>query len=99
MSKLKPINGHIIVRDIEKDEEENMYGNIVVPDMLYESKTYVEVIETSEMYNWNLGEYVPSLVKKGDIIMIPTPQNKGIEIDGEEVRIIDPNQILAILKK
>jgi len=99
MDKLKPVNGNIIVRDIEKDEEENMYGNIVVPDMLYESKTYVEVVETSEMFNWHKGEYVPCIVNKGDTVLIPTQQNKGIEIDGEEFRIITPDQVIAILKK
>ena len=99
MSKLKPVNGNIIVRDIENDEEENMHGNIVVPDMLYESKTYVEVIETSDTFNWHKGDYVPCVVNKGDTVLIPTPQNKGIEIDGEEFRIITSNEIIAILKK
>mgnify|MGYP003652247403 CR=1 FL=1 len=43
MSKIRPLNGHVVIRPIE--EEEQTYGNIVVPDMGREKPEMGEVIK------------------------------------------------------
>ena len=42
MSKLRPVNGNVILRPIE--EEEQMAGNIIIPDMGKERPEMGEII-------------------------------------------------------
>ena len=51
MSKLQPLNGYLVLRPIE--EEEQTYGNIVIPDLGKERPELGEVIATSPVYNYN----------------------------------------------
>ena len=57
MSKLKPVNGNVILRPVE--EQEMMSGNIIIPDMGKEKPEMGEIVAISEVYNFNKGEYVP----------------------------------------
>jgi len=49
MSKLKPLNGIVVLKVIE--EEEMTYGNIVIPDMGKEKPEMGEVVQASDTYN------------------------------------------------
>ena len=62
MSKLKPVNGNVILRPIE--EEEQMSGNIIIPDMGKERPDMGEIVAISEVYNFNKGEYLTSILIK-----------------------------------
>ena len=53
MSKLRPVNGNVIIRPIE--EEEQMSGNIIIPDMGKERPEMGEIIAISKIYNFNKG--------------------------------------------
>ncbi len=50
MSKLKPVNGNVILRPIE--EEEQMAGNIIIPDMGKERPEMGEIVALSPVYNF-----------------------------------------------
>jgi len=45
MSKLRPVNGNVIIRPIE--EEEQMSGNIIIPDMGKERPEMGEIVAIS----------------------------------------------------
>ena len=94
MSKLKPLNGHVIIRPIE--EEEQMYGNIVIPDMGKEKPEVGVVVESCDTYNWNTGDYYKSKVKPGDKVLIPKMGSMKITIDGEDYFITKETEILSI---
>jgi chaperonin GroES len=83
MSKLKPVNGNVILRPIE--EEEQMSGNIIIPDMGKERPDMGEIVAIS-VYNFNKGEYVPSILKVGMKVLFLKWVHK-ITIDGEEYYI------------
>ena len=69
MSKLKPLNGNIVIKPLEN--QETTYGNIVIPDMGKEKPEIGEVIAVSDTLNWHTGEYVRSKIQPGDIVLIP----------------------------
>jgi chaperonin GroES len=94
MSKIRPLNGHVIIRPIE--EEEQTYGNIVVPDMGREKPEMGEVIETSDTYNWNTGALYPTHLKAGDKVLIPKMGSMKLTIDGEDYYITKETEILAV---
>ncbi len=66
MSKLQPLNGYLILRPVE--EEEQMYGNIVIPDLGKEKPEMGEVVATSSTYNFNSDKFVESNLYKSLVI-------------------------------
>jgi len=96
MSKLKPVNGNVILRPIE--EEEQMKGNIIIPDMGKERPEMGEIIEIAPVYNFNKGEYIPDILKVGMKVLIPKMGAMSITIDGEEYYITAQSSILSIVE-
>jgi chaperonin GroES len=94
MSKLKPQNGHVILRPIE--EQEQTYGNIVIPDMGKEKPEIGEVIATSDTYNWHTGDYYKTKLTPGQKVLIPKMGSAKITVDGEDYFITKETEILAI---
>lgn len=97
MSKLNPINGNIILRPIENEEE--TIGNIIIPDMGHELPDIGEVVATSDLYNFNLGEYVPSEVKVGMKVLLPKMGAQRIKVDDQDYWITNQTSILSILEE
>jgi chaperonin GroES len=95
MSKLKPLNGYIILRPVE--EEEQTYGNIVIPDMGKERPEVGEVIAVSETYNYNSDTFVKSQLEVGDTVLIPKMGSVRITVEGEEYFICKEQDIYSKL--
>ena len=94
MSKLTPINGHVIIRPI--DNEEQMIGNIVIPDMGKEKPEIGEVILASDTYNWHTGDYYRTKLTPGQKVLIPKMGSIKITVDGEDYFVTKETEILAI---
>jgi chaperonin GroES len=94
MSKLKPLNGNIIIKPLE--DQETTSGNIVIPDMGKEKPEIGEVISVSDTLNWHTGEYVCSKIKPGDIVLIPKMGAVSFMVDGEDYYVTKETEILAI---
>lgn len=95
MSKFQPLNGIIVLKKIE--DQEQTYGNIVVPDMGKERPELCEVIEVSDTYNWHVGEYYTSHLEKGDKVLIPKMGSMSVTIDGDDYILIKETEILSIV--
>ena len=96
MSKLKPVNGNVILRPIE--EEEMMAGNIIIPDMGKEKPEMAEVIAISNVYNFNTDTIVPTDLEVGMKVLLPKMGSQTITLDGEEYYITAQNSILSIIE-
>ena len=96
MSSLKPVNGNVILRPIE--EEEQMAGNIIIPDMGKERPEMGEIVSLSPVYNFHTGEYVPSILKVGMKVLIPKMGAQSITIEGEEYFITAQSSVLSIVE-
>jgi len=86
----------VIVRPIE--EEETMYGNIVVPDLGKDRNEKGEVIAVGPGKPTVTGNFIPTTVQVGDVVILPTMGFTKLEYDGEEYFIGPENQILARIK-
>ena len=95
MSKFKPLNGIVVLKKVE--EEEQTYGQIVIPDMGKERPEMGIVVETSDTYNWHKGSYYESKVKPGDTVLIPKMGSMTVSHENEEYILIKETEILAIL--
>lgn len=96
MGKIKPLNGIIVLKKL--DEEEQTYGQIVIPDMGKEKPELGIVVETSDTYNWHRGDYYESRVKVGDKVVIPKMGSMVVSNEGEDYILIKETEILAVLE-
>jgi chaperonin GroES len=94
MSKLIPQNGNVIIKPIE--EQEQTYGNIVIPDMGKERPEIGEIIAVSDTYNWHTGEHYASKLTPGQKVLVPKMGAVKLTVDGEDYFITKETEILAV---
>jgi len=94
MSNLIPLNGNVIIKMI--DEEEQMKGNIIIPDMGKERPEVGLVVSSAKTFNWNTSDYVDSQLQPGQKVLIPKMGATKITLDGEDYYITKETEILAI---
>lgn len=82
MSKLTPLNGYLVLKPVE--EQEQTYGNIVIPDLGKERPELGTVIATSATYNYNSDTWIQSQLEVGDVVLIPKLGSTRITVEGEE---------------
>ena len=95
MSALTPLNGHVILKPVE--EQEQMAGNIIIPDLGKEKPEIGEVIAVSATFNWHTGKDVPSNLTPGQKVLIPKMGSQRISVGMDEYFITKETEILAIL--
>ena len=96
MSKLNPKNGFAVLKPIE--EQEQTYGNIVIPDLGKERPEMGEVIAVSQTYNWHRGEYVDSQFQVGQKVLIPKMGTMKISVGGEDYFLTKDTEILSVVE-
>lgn len=94
MDKLTPLNGNVIIKPIEFEEQ--TYGNIVIPDLGKEKPEIGEVIATSSIFNWHTGQDVLSRLVVGQKVLIPKMGSVKITVDGEDYIVTKETEILAV---
>jgi len=98
MSKtLTPFNDRVIIKPIEEDEQ--MYGNIVIPDLGKERPEMGEVISVGPGRHTEFGKFLPVNAKVGDIVLIPKIGSIRIDFEGDEYFITADKEILASIKQ
>ena len=107
MSKLQPLNGYIILKPVEEDE--TLYGSIVIPDTGKEKPEMGEVVATSPTYNYNSDTFVSSNIEVGDKVLIPKLGSLRITIESDEYfickeqdvysKIVPENPIAEVFKE
>jgi chaperonin GroES len=93
MSKLQPLNGYIVLKPIE--EEEQTYGNIVIPDLGKERPELGEVVATSTTYNFHSDKEIFSALSIGDKVLIPKMGSVRITVDSDEYFIVKEQDIYS----
>ena len=87
----------VIVKPIEQDE--STYGNIVVPDMGKEKNIRGEVVSVGPGYYSAMGNFVNTIVKVGDEVILPSMGATKMDYNGDEYLMIEENKILGIVEK
>jgi len=95
MTTLTPLNGHVILRPVE--EQEQMSGNIIIPDLGKEKPEMGEVVSVSQTYNYHRGEEIPSKLQVGQKVLIPKMGSQRIVVGSEEYFITKETEILAVI--
>jgi chaperonin GroES len=83
----------VVVQPIEL--EETTFGNIVVPDLGNEKNKTGKIISVGPGAPSVMGNLLPTTLKAGDIVVLPTMGFTKFEYQGEEFWIGRENDILA----
>ena len=94
---LEALFNAVIVKPIEQNEE--MYGSIVVPDMGKDKNEHGEIIAVGPGQHTISGTFIKTVSKVGDIVVLPTQGFTKLEHNGEDYLVGPENQILARVKK
>lgn len=98
MSKeLEALFNAVIVKSVES--EETQYGSIIVPDMGNEKNQVGEVISVGPGQHTITGDFIKTISKVGDVVVLPTQGFTKLPYDGEEYWVGPENQILAKINK
>ena len=97
MKKLEAMFDAVIVKPIEN--EETLYGNIIVPDMGKEKNEFGEVVAVGFGRYTLTGELIPMQLKVGDLVVLPTQGFTKLPFDGEDYYVGPENQVLAKINK
>ena len=95
--QLVPFNDRVIIKPIEEDEQ--MYGTIVIPDLGKERPEMGEVIAVGPGRKTEYGQYIGVNAKVGDIVLVPKIGTIRIDFEGDEYFITTDREILASIKK
>ena len=93
---LEALFNAVIVKPIEQNEE--MYGSIVVPDMGKDKNEHGIVVSVGPGQHTHLGHFIESEIKIGDEVVLPTQGFTKVEHNGEEYYVGPESQILARVK-
>ena len=93
---LEALFNAVIVKPIEQNEE--MYGSIVVPDIGKDRNEHAIVVSVGPGQHTHMGHFIPAEIKVGDEVVLPTQGFTKVEHKGEDYYVGPESQILARVK-
>ena len=94
MKDLRPLYDRVVVR--QSDAESKTAGGIVIPPSAQQKQAKGEVIAVGKGKLLESGAIRPLDVKVGDHVLFERHGGSKITVDGEELIILQEDQILAI---
>ncbi|MCX7907919.1 MAG: co-chaperone GroES [Ignavibacteria bacterium] len=88
--KIKPLDDRLLIKPIEPENKTS--GGIIIPDTAKEKPIMGEVIAVGT------DEELQKLIKVGDKVIFAKYGGEEITIDGQEHRIIQRSDVLAIVE-
>ena len=93
MSKLEALFDAVIVKPLEI--EETQFGSIIIPDMGKDRNVHGTVVTVGPGIEMPGVGFVHTVLKEGDMVVLPTMGFTKIEHDGVEYFIGNERQVLA----
>jgi chaperonin GroES len=96
MANIRPLGDKVVVKVLEA--EEKSAGGIYLPDAAKKRPTEGTVVAVGTGRVLDSGERNKLTVKEGDRVLFSKYGGNEVTLDGEEVMILDEDQIYAIVK-
>jgi chaperonin GroES len=93
--KLEPLGENVVIRRLEA--EEVTAGGIVLPDTAQEKPRQGRVLSVGDGRLMADGSRAQHQVAEGDRVLFGSYAGTEVVIDGEELLIMDENEILAVV--
>lgn len=95
MAKLRPLSDKILIKRLEAESKTK--SGIVLPDSAKEKPKRGTVLAVGDGKRLENGERAPFSVKKGDQVIFASYAGTEIKVDGEELIIMNEEDILAVV--
>lgn len=92
---LKPLDDRVAVRP--NDAKEKTDGGIYLPEQAKDKPTQGKIIAAGPGKLSESGSRLPMAVQVGDEVMFPRWGGTEIEVNGEEIRIMSQDELLAVV--
>jgi chaperonin GroES len=92
---IRPLDDRIVIRPLEA--EEKTAGGILLPDTAKEKPQRAKVLAVGEGRLTDEGKRIPPTLKAGDEILYGKYAGTEIKWQGEELRILRENEVLAVI--
>ena len=86
--KFKPLGARVVVKEVEP--EQTTESGIVLPDTAKQKPQTAEVVA--------VGAHEDVKVSVGDVVVVRKYSGTEVELDGEEHRIVDTEDILGVVE-
>lgn len=93
---IKAVNDNVVIKPTEN--EETMYGNIIVPDVGKERSLTGTIVSVGPGKYTIAGTLVPCSLKEGQKVIVPPMGPSKAEHDGQEYYICSENVVLAVIE-
>ena len=93
--KFRPLRDRVVIRRIKEDAKTK--GGILIPDNAQEKPMQGEVVAAGPGRRDEAGKLIPLDVKVGEIILFGKWSGTEVKINGEEVLIIQENDIMGVI--
>jgi chaperonin GroES len=94
---IRPLDDRIVVRPLEA--EEKTAGGILLPDTAKEKPQRAKVLAVGEGRVTDEGKRIPLTVKAGDEILYGKYSGTEVKWQGEELKILRENEVLALIER
>jgi len=96
-SNIRPVGDRILVEPVEEKENKAKKGGIIIPDTAKEKPMESVVVALGTGKVDDNGKKVPFEVKKGDRVLVSKYGGTEIKLDGKEYKILNSEDILAVI--
>ena len=86
--KFKPLGARVVLKEVER--EQTTESGIVLPDTAKQKPQTAEVVA--------VGAHEDVKVSVGDVVVVGKYSGTEVELDGEEHRIVDAEDILGVVE-
>ena len=93
---IEPLGDKIVI--LPQEEEEQMYGNIIVPDTGQERPEIGKVVAVGEGRVTNEGAIIQNQLKVGQNVIVPKFVAQVVAVENNTYIIASENDILGIIK-
>lgn len=94
--KVKPLGDRVLVEAAEEKEQKK--GGIIIPDSAKEKPTESVIVALGTGKTDEDGKKIPFEVKVGDKVLTSKYGGTEIKIDGKEYKILNSDEILAVIQ-
>ncbi len=95
-ASIRPLGDKVLVKRLEA--EQKTAGGIVLPDSAKEKPKRGTVLSVGDGKLLDTGDRKALQVRKGDKVLFTSYAGTEVKVNGEELIIMDENDILAILE-
>ncbi len=95
--KIIPLHNNVVLKQTDNTEE--MYGNILIPDMGKEKPLMGKIIAIGNGRTTETGAYVKTTLEVGQTVVFPAFGGIKMSVDNEEYVVCKETDLIAIIEK